>query len=64
MKLVQYNKCLISSEETDGLVLQHQDICSHSDDYAPMRFPVFKGKKLFIFLVLSYFATTDMEFCN
>ena len=36
MKLVQYNECLVSIVDTDG-------ISSHSADYAPMHFPVFKG---------------------
>ena len=40
MKLVQYNEFLVSIVDTDGLVL---GISSHSADYAPMRFPVFKG---------------------
>ena len=43
MKLIQYNECLISIVDTDGLVLQHQGISSHSADYVPMRFPVFMG---------------------
>ena len=43
MKLVEWNKYLISIVDTDGLVLQHQGISSHSADYAPMRFPVFRG---------------------
>ena len=43
MKLVQYSECLISIEDTDDLVLQHQGISSHSADYANMRFAVFKG---------------------
>ena len=43
MKLVQYNKCSVSIVATDGLVLQHQGISSHSADYTPMRFPVFKS---------------------
>ena len=42
MKLVQYNECLISTEDTDDLVLQHQGISSLSAEYASMRFPVFK----------------------
>ena len=41
MKLVQYNECLVSIVDTDGLVLH--GIRSHSADYALMRFPVFKG---------------------
>ena len=43
MKLAQYNKCLISIVDTGGLVLLHQGNSSHGADYAPMRFPVFKG---------------------
>ena len=43
MKLIQYNECLVRIVDTDGLVLEHQGISSHSADYAPMRFPVFKG---------------------
>ena len=43
MKLVQLIEGLISTEDTDGLVIQHQEISSHSADYAPMPFPVFKG---------------------
>ena len=43
MKMLQLIDCLISTEDTDGLVLWHQGISSHSADYAPMRFPVFKG---------------------
>ena len=43
MKLVQYDECLVSIVDTDGLVLKHQGISSHSADYAPMDFPVFKG---------------------
>ena len=43
MKLVQYNACLVSIMDTYGLVLQHHSISSHSADYAPMRFLVFKG---------------------
>ena len=42
MKRVQYNECLVSIVDTDGLVLWHQGISSHSADYAPKRFPVFK----------------------
>ena len=43
MQLVQYNQCLISIEDTDDLVHKHQGISSHSADYAPMRYPMFKG---------------------
>ena len=30
MKLVQYNNYLVSTVDTDGMVLQHQGISSHS----------------------------------
>ena len=43
MKLVLHNESLVSIVATDALVLKHQGISSHSADYAPMRFPVFKG---------------------
>ena len=43
MKLVEYNGCLVSIVDTDGLVHWHQGISSFSADYAPMRFPVLKG---------------------
>ena len=43
MKLVLYNESLVSTVATDALVLKHQGINSLSADYAPMRFPVFKG---------------------
>ena len=43
MKLYKYNEYSISTVATDGLVLQHQGISSHSADYAFMRFLVFKG---------------------
>ena len=36
MKLVQYNEYLVSIVDTDGLVLKHQDISSHSAEYTPM----------------------------
>ena len=38
--MAQYNKYLVSTVEPDVLVLQHQDISSHSADYAPMCFQV------------------------
>ena len=44
MKPVQYNERLISVVDTDGLMLKHQGISSHSADYAPMHFPVFRGE--------------------
>ena len=43
MKSVQYNECLVRIVDTDGLVLKHQGISSHSADYTPMPFPVCKG---------------------
>ena len=42
-KLVQYNEHFISTVDTDGLVLWHQAISSHSAEYAPMRFQQFRG---------------------
>ena len=42
MKLAQYNECLVSIVDTDGLVLWHQGISSNSAEYAPMHFPVFR----------------------
>ena len=41
MKLAQYGG-LVSTVDTDGLVLQHQDISSHSAEYAPMHFQLFR----------------------
>ena len=43
MKPVQYNECLVSIVDTDGLVPWHQGISCHGADYAPMRFLVFNG---------------------
>ena len=37
MRLAQYNECLVSIVDTV------QGISSHSADYAPIRFQVFKG---------------------
>ena len=42
MKLVQYNKCLVSTVATDDLVLKHQVISSHSADYAHMFLAVYE----------------------
>ena len=39
----QYNEYLLSTVDTDDLVIQHQGINSHSDEYAPMRFQLFMG---------------------
>ena len=33
----------VSTVDTDGLVLQHQDISSHTVEYTPMRFKLFMG---------------------
>ena len=38
MKPVQYNAYSVSAVDTDGLVLQHQGINSHSVGYVPMGF--------------------------
>ena len=44
MKQFQYNDCLVSIVNTDGLVLLHQGLSSYSDDYASMCIPVFKSE--------------------
>ena len=41
MKLVQYNEYSICAVDTAGLVLKHQDVSSHSAEYASMRFHIF-----------------------
>ena len=41
--LVQNNIYFINTVVTDGLLLQHQDIRNHSDDYTPLRFNVLMG---------------------
>ena len=42
VKVLQYNEHLVSPVDTDGLVLKHQGISSHSADYIPsMHFQVF-----------------------
>ena len=38
MKLVQYNNYLVSTVDTDVLVLYHQGISYYSAENAPMRF--------------------------
>ena len=38
MKLVQYNDCLVSTVDNDGLVLQRQGISSHNVEDVPMVF--------------------------
>ena len=38
MKLVQHNEHLVSTVDTDGLVLQPQGISSYSAEYAPIGF--------------------------
>ena len=43
MKSVQYNEYLVSTVDTDGLVLKHQAISSHCADNAPMHFQLFMG---------------------
>ena len=43
MKLAQYNEYLMSTVNTDGLVLEHQDIRSHSAEYVFLCFVVCKG---------------------
>ena len=41
-KLVQYNEYLVSSVDTDGLVLKHQAISNHSAEH-PYAFPAVYG---------------------
>ena len=43
MKLVECYAQLISTVDTDGLVLEHQGISCHSAEYTLMRFLVFMG---------------------
>ena len=43
MKLVQYNEYLVSTMDTDDLMLQHQGICSYSAEYTPIEFQLFMG---------------------
>ena len=43
MKQFQYNDCLVSIVNTDGLALLHQGLSSYSDDYASMCIPVLKS---------------------
>ena len=43
MNLVSRNEYLIRTVDTDGLVLEHQAISSHSAEYAPMYFQLFMG---------------------
>ena len=38
MKLVWYNEYLVSTMDTDRLVLKHRGISSNSVEYAPMCF--------------------------
>ena len=39
--MVQCNEYLVSTVDTDALVLKHQAICSHSAEYAPKLFQLF-----------------------
>ena len=43
MKLVQNNQYLVSTVDTDGLVLWHQGISSHSAENVAMHFQLFVG---------------------
>ena len=36
MKVAQYNEYLVSTVDTEGLVLQHQGISGHSAEYPPI----------------------------
>ena len=41
MKLVQHIEYLVSTVDTDDLVLRHQGISIHSAEYAPVHFQLF-----------------------
>ena len=43
MALVQYHEYLVSPVDTDGQVLQHQAISSHSVQYGPKHHQLFMG---------------------
>ena len=63
MKLAQYNAHLISTVDTDGQMLQHQGISSHSAEYALMCFPVFKSQTVVTHLTLFNLSDRYM-LCN
>ena len=42
-KRVQFKVYLVTTVDTDDLVLQHQGISGHSGEYTPMRFQLFIG---------------------
>ena len=41
MKVVQYNEYLVSTVDTDALVLEHQGIRGCNVEYAPIHFQLF-----------------------
>ena len=43
MELVECSEYLVSTVDTDGLVLLQQGISGHIVEYAPMRFQLFMG---------------------
>ena len=43
IELFQYNEYFVNTVGTDGLVLQHQGISSHSAEYPLMHFQLFMG---------------------
>ena len=43
MKRVECSAYLVSIVGTDGMVLQHQAISSHSAEHAPIHFQMFVG---------------------
>ena len=45
MKLVQYKEPIVSTVDTDGLVLKHQAISSYNAEYASNVFPAVYGFK-------------------
>ena len=51
MKLVQYNKYLFCTVDTNGLVLYQQSISSYNIAYAPMHFQLANEKNICWFAV-------------
>ena len=43
LKLTPYTEYLISTVDTDGLVLKHQDISNNSAEYTSMHFQLLMG---------------------
>ena len=56
-KLVPCNRYFVSIVPTDGLLLKHQGICSHSAEYAPMRFQLWVNKAV-------WYKYSDQSWCT